>query len=296
LRLLKLDPAETSVTFACGSSQAFTQALAALTKPGETIAMEQPNYEPFVKTAQFLNLKIKFFKRGEHHAKNAVAGDLAAIKKVASKSRTLVLTNPHFPLGGVYDEATLRRIAKLFKFVIIDEVFLPQFRGGRATQFTGGLPPNVLVTGSFSKSIGLGAIRLGWIASQKKFFGALERMAYHFHIDMPLPILLVGERGLDRWQLALDRLEKLAAPNRALLQTGAARHPGRFSHNLETGHVAMLEVGNGKKFVDAMIREGVLLKDGALVGLPRHVRIHWHFDHAAFKRIWEQIDALLPLK
>jgi histidinol-phosphate aminotransferase len=299
LDLLQLDKSNHAITFSVGSSQAFTQTLATITKPGDTVVIEKPNYEPFIKTAQLLNLKIKYFTRtGDANT------DEKDLNKHASKSRVLILTNPNFPLGSAYQEETLRRFTKKFKFAIIDEVFLPQFtfnknNKGRATQFTAQLPANTFVTGSYAKSIGLGALRLGWVASNKKYATALARMAYHFHIEMPVGILLAGEKGLDRWQPALERLEKMIAPNRALLRNWVSQDPTAretlFSHDLSTGNFALLKVGNSKKFTQALIKEGVFVKDGALMGMPKHVRISWAADPALFAKAWQKIIALLKI-
>lgn len=289
-QLLKLDPEKTAINFSVSSTMAFTQALATVTTPGDTVVMEKPNYEPFVKTALFLNLKIKYFTRtGDAET------DFQSLKKVASKSRVLLLTNPHFPMANIYSEQTLRQFAAKFKYAIIDEAFLPQFTQptSKATQFTGSLPANTIITGSFAKSLGLGALRLGWIASPKTFSTAINQVGYHLHIEMPVPILLAGEKALAKWSQALERLDRIIAPNRVLIKSWADANPGRVSHNLESGHFAMIKVKSAKKITTQLIKDGIFVKDGNVIGLPNHIRIHWMADPQEYATVWATIQKYL---
>lgn len=107
-----------------GASSAFLHAIAAITQPGDKVIVEDPTYEPLYATSKFLSLKTLRFKRTSDFNR-----DYAQLKKMRAKSGVLIISNPHNPTGWMYSKAQLQKLAKLFEYVVVDEIFLPIFTG-----------------------------------------------------------------------------------------------------------------------------------------------------------------------
>ena len=266
--------------FAPGSSSVYTQALATVSKTGDRVLVESPAYDPFPTCAEFLGLKVEFFNRTFD-----IERDFAAVKKASKRCQILVLSNPNCPTGRLSTRDELLSFSRLFKWVIIDEVFLPLFSDGKMSILSGGIPRNVILIGSLSKSIGLSAARFGWLRAEPKVAMNFERVGYNFHIEMPSFSLAAARLALQNWdQLIESNLRALEKPRAIFREFGMSRagysQHNLFSHDLQSGHFATLRIPkkfrSGDAFAERILREtGVWLRPARLFRLPTQVRLHF---------------------
>lgn len=271
--------------FAPGSSSVFTQALAAISEPGDRILIESPAYDPFPTCAEFLGLKPEFFNRTFDRER-----DLGALKAKCKRARILVLSNPNCPTGLMSSREDLLTLSRIFKWVIIDEVFLPLFADGAITLLPGELPSNILLIGSLSKSIGLSAARFGWLRAQPKVLEKFEKIGYNFHIEMPAFSLAAARNALAHWDdLIAKNLKALAKPR--------AQFKGLpFSHDLSRGHFATLrapkEFRDGDEFAARVLRDhDIWLRPTRLFRLPKQVRVSFFMADVDAKYLSEALGA-----
>ncbi len=260
--------------YSVGSSLVFTQVLAAVSEPGDTVLIESPTYDAFVSSAQFLGLKVKFFKRSQDFEK-----DIRAFKKSRGKAKILVLSNPNCPTGQVYSREELLKLSNLVGTLIVDEVFLPLFARGRMSLLDGDRPKNILTIGSLSKSVGLSTLRLGWLRADNRVGKKFENIGLNLHIDMPAFSVCAGLKAVKHWsELTAPNLAR-ADQNRQLVQKWAEKNPGRLSHNFAQGYFGTLSVPkpfrSGDEFAQYFLKKtNVWLRPTRLFHMPKAIRFH----------------------
>lgn len=275
-----------NITFSVGSSMALLQALAAVTKTGDTILIEDPQYEPFLAQSRFLGLKIKLFKRTGDEEK-----DFLSLKRKAKGVRLVLLSNPHSPLGQRYGKAFFEQLLKLFPICIIDEVFEPLFSGGELTVLPGNNSKGLISLHSFTKSIGLGNLRLGVIRAHADVIHNCNLQATNFHIDVPNMSILYAQHAFRNWETIIQTLGAAADRGRSSVQDFYQKHPKYLSHNFERGFFGMLKVPSrfrtGERFSKEVLEQtGFYLRPGKLFNLPQWVRFHIFTSTAQSEKLW----------
>lgn len=266
----KLGVSKEQILFTPGSSQGLTQVLATISEPGQTILIEQPNYDPFIYQSKLLGLKTVYFKRtGDEatDAENIAAMASTSKNSNSSPSRTpaqnsaptqtsanenrptiLLITNPHAPLGGFYSEAFIRKLCTQFDWVIVDEDFFPLFStDGKLSNLTSNLPENLITLHSFNKAIGLVYLRLGFVRATASLTHKIDLMGNLFHIDVPTPSLQMAHKAALHWDKIVAELQIRLKPMQEKLHAFAKKHPRQLSHDFKSGFFAMLKVPQSLK-------------------------------------------------
>ena len=116
------------VTLSDGVMPAVNTALRAFTHPGDAIVIQRPVYYPFTSAAQHNGLTILNNALAYDEATHTYTidfGDLEA-KLADPRCTTMLLCNPHNPVGCVWTAGELRRIATLCRtygvLLLIDEI------------------------------------------------------------------------------------------------------------------------------------------------------------------------------
>jgi|GEM_PF-5373093 len=264
-----------------GSSSGFLLALAAVTKPGDTVVIESPTYEPFVQTARFLGLKVKHFKRtGEFER------DLANLRKV--RGHALVVSNPNSPTGWLYSARELATLAKLFDYTIVDEIFLPVF----ANEISRA-PTSAIALSGLSKTLGLSSLRVGWIQAPPTILKACDQQGLNLYCDVPTLPLVAAGGVLPRWTEIVSASRARADQNRPLIRRFNSENPNCLSHDFSEGHFGTLEIPRRFKtaasFSKEIARKSVKVASGESFGCPDSVRISINVEPAKFARALEII-------
>lgn len=150
------------LTLGAGATGVVLQALHAVTRPCDTIAMAAPTFDGYPIVAQMARLDSVMVPL-DRHGNN----DLDGLADAAANTRVVVLCRPHNPTG------TLEPIPALLRFlrrvprdtvVLLDEAYIeftpPDYRvdvGALVGRF-----PNVVVVRTFSKAYGLAGLRIGY--------------------------------------------------------------------------------------------------------------------------------------
>jgi aspartate/methionine/tyrosine aminotransferase len=261
-----------------GCSSAFLHALAAVTKPGDTVVIESPTYEPFVKTALFLGLKIKRFDRSDPSLNALPKGDV------------LVISNPNAPTGLLYTAARLKKLSALFEHVIIDEIFLPIF----ANEISRA-PKSAIALSGLSKTLGLSSLRVGWIQAPDKILRACDQMSLNSYCDVPTLPLVAAALILPRFQDIVDAHRARVELNRPTLKRFHNAHPDLLSHDFSQGHFATLAIPEKFKtaddFANELLRKGIKVAPGESFDAPLAIRVSAFAEPAQLKRAFEIIGS-----
>lgn len=266
--LLRVPRAQLRVTSA--ATGALYLAYRALLAPGRRVAVEEPGYEPLWVIPHSLGAAVVFYSR--RLADGRLAGPLpAADLYVASH-----LHNPTgFPLHPD-DQAALRAAARHAggKFLIAGAYGLYLEDDGLPRP----LPPEIVLTGSLTKVLGLSPLRLGYAAFGDPGFG--ERLQQAYDLLEIYPPTAASELAL---AVAFDgRLLARARAHAAALQErwrrcAAALPPGYRFHQPPAGVHALLELPAGtddREFAAQLARaHEVWVVPGALFRAPGTVRV-----------------------
>ncbi|HVF73031.1 MAG TPA: PLP-dependent aminotransferase family protein [Chthoniobacterales bacterium] len=167
---VKLSPGEIVTTSGC--MEALVLALRAVTKPGETVAIESPTYFGIVQLIAQLGLKALEIPT---HPRSGL--DLDALERALRTRRVsacVVVSNFNNPLGSLMPDAAKARLVQMLAPreipLIEDDLYGDLYFGAERPHVakahdTKGL---VLLCGSFSKSVAPG-FRVGWLMPGRFF-------------------------------------------------------------------------------------------------------------------------------
>jgi aspartate/methionine/tyrosine aminotransferase len=200
------------VVTAGGTSGANFLAFATLIEPGDVVLVEQPAYEPILAALKFLGAEVRRFSRRHE---NGYHVDLREFRLLlADKVRLVVLTNPHNPSGVMLPPSEVGELCRMAEtagaWVLVDEVY-------RDLWFESAPPshvhigPNVLATGSLTKTYGLSGLRCGWIlCGEPRIASRLRRTFDLMDAGGSVPSATLA-------LAALRQLPRLIARSRAIL-------------------------------------------------------------------------------
>ena len=184
------------IAITCGCTEALTLALKAVSRPGDTIAVESPTYFGLLHTLQALDLKVLELPT------DATSGiDLPALERAlkgSSIAACLFSSSFNNPLGCTMPEdkkiAVLKLLAKRGVPLIEDDIYGDiHFQEQRPRPFIaldkGG---NTLYCSSFSKTIAPG-YRIGWVIAGRYMQKVLEQKSALTLCGPALPQLALAE-------------------------------------------------------------------------------------------------------
>jgi aspartate/methionine/tyrosine aminotransferase len=269
---------------ALGTTHALWLAYAALTAPGDDIVVESPAYEPLVRIAEGMGVRVVHFTRDPDEG-FALDPDRIA-RAMTPRTRAVVVTNLHNPTGVRADEGALRAAAQVAAShraaLLVDEVYAPfdalvddrgVFRGSARH-----IAPNVVVVSSLTKCYGLGPQRIGWMLAAPDVVARADDATTASCGMLPL-----GHAHLALH--AFGRVTSLAARTRALL-AGKRERVARWVEEQGLAWRAPAEglfglvrapgSGDLTPLIETAAREReVLVAAGAFFGIPDGFRLAW---------------------
>jgi aspartate/methionine/tyrosine aminotransferase len=205
------------VVTAPGTSGANFLAFAALVGPGDEVLVERPTYEPLLAALGFLGAQIRRFER---RFENGYRLDLDEVRSLlTSRTRLVVLANPHNPSGVTLEPEEVAGLARLAEdagaYLLVDEVYRDVWFEAAPPSHV-HLGTNVLATSSLTKSYGLSGLRCGWILCAPEVARRLwlTRDAMQAVDSVPSDTLAVA---------AFRQLPRLAQRSRAILDPNIAQ-------------------------------------------------------------------------
>ncbi|MFB6111905.1 MAG: pyridoxal phosphate-dependent aminotransferase [Halobacteriaceae archaeon] len=267
------------------------------------VVVEEPGYEPLVKTPAALGGDVTRFARPAAE-QWAVEPDRVA-ETIDGDTALVTITNRHNPSGRLAGRETLSEIAEAVAEVdgrlLVDEVYAPygQTRDGQKSAFGGvtaaGLP-NSVVTSSLTKFLGLGDVRIGWLIADAAFVDRARSVLAH------VPAVAATSRAMacrvlyDR-EPVLTEARSLAVDHAAALERFVADRPalsGPVFDGASYGFLVHDQLG-GDELADRAAKAGVLVVPGRFFDAPERIRVSLGRDRtdttAALAALGEVLDA-----
>jgi histidinol-phosphate aminotransferase len=266
-RHLGLQPAQ--VIAGNGADELIGLIATAALEPGDEVVVPQPAFEPYTTAVRLAGARV---------VASPLAGyetDLEDVRRrVTPRTKAIILCSPHNPTATVVRRkpllAFLDRLGEDPPLVLLDEAYRdfcddPEYPDGVALL---GDHPRLIVLRTFSKIAGLAGLRVGYAAAAAAIVDRLNRVREPFNVNRLAQVAAVAALGdLDHWA----RTRRVVLEERAFLCEGLRRRGVEFPP--PQANFLLVRVPDAPAACERLRRAGILVRDGALVGFPGHLRI-----------------------
>jgi len=175
-------PSEVIVT--PGAKGAIFLAISAYLSPGDEIIVPEPSYPAYPEVAKFIGAKVKFIPLKWLGPDRGFALDIDAIRNyVSSKTKMIVINNPHNPTGALFTPKEVNEIMNIAKeyniLVLVDEIYDNFIYEAEFKSFM-TFPEwrdYILYINGFSKTFSMTGWRLGYLVVREDVASKLTRLA-----------------------------------------------------------------------------------------------------------------------
>lgn len=295
------------ITFA-GAQEAIFVAYHALLKANDRLRVILPIYEPLALVAQGIGVKVDSVTLDSSH-EGEWRMDLQKWRRSVNQSTTMAVINfPHNPTGKLIRHDELEQIIEHCAgndcWLFSDEVFRGlEYR--RSDQLTpvASLYEKGISLGVISKALGLGGVRVGWIASRNQdLIKRMLEIKHYLSICNGRCDELLAMIALQNASTLLDNTGKLIQHNLRLLESTLSNHSDIIHwHKTDAGCVAYPKLVDGvdsRDFTEQLLNQtGVMIIPGhCFMWGEAHFRIGFGRRDfpSALKRFSNHLDAFRP--
>lgn len=259
-----------SIVVGNGADELLAMLARAAFEPGGEVLMPHPAFEPYgteatLSGATVVTSPLKGYDQD--------LDDM--LRRVTPRTTCVILCTPHNPTATIIRNAPLERFLTALgddpPLVLLDEAYRdfcddPDAPDGIALQRRF---PTLISLRTFSKIAGLAGMRVGYTIARPEHIERLNRVRAPFNVNRLAQVAAVAALAdpehLERTRtLVLAERPRLEA---ALAQRGAPSPPSQANFILP-------KVGERADAVRAaLLKAGILVRDGAGVGFPGHLRI-----------------------
>jgi aspartate/methionine/tyrosine aminotransferase len=267
-----------------GTTHGLWLAYASLVGAGEEVLVEEPTYEPLLRTAEGVGARVVRFLRDPEDG-FAIDPDRVA-SAMTSRTKLIAVTNLHNPSGVRAGTDELRAVARLAEshgaFLLVDEVYAPfddlVDAAGVFRTSSRKLGPNVIAVSSLTKCYGLGPQRIGWLLGPPAIVARAEDAVTATCGMLPLVHAHVGVHAFRQIGALAERARGMLAGKRRRVAAWAeaqgfswsAPESGLFGFAMLPGQTDLTPL------IEAAARaREVLVAPGAFFGVPSGFRVAW---------------------
>jgi histidinol-phosphate aminotransferase len=261
----------TQLLFGNGGDEILTLLGRALLDPGDEVVVPEPSFEPYTTTTLLAGARVVPSPLRDYRI------DLDdVLARVGPRTKLVCLSSPHNPTGTALERPAWERFCARCPddvMVLLDEAYIDfveapaRTADGLATLRT--RPDSLVLLRTFSKVVGLAGLRVGYAIASPGVIAQLERTREPFNVGRVAQAGAAAAAGDRAHREATQRV--VWAERRALASAFAARG---LSYPPTEGNFYLVRIGRPTgPVVAALQARGVLVRDGAAVGYPEHLRI-----------------------
>jgi histidinol-phosphate aminotransferase len=252
-----------------GADELITLIALAAFEPGDEIVMPQPSFEPYATGATIAGGRI---------VASPLAGyetDLDDIRRrVTTRTKAIFLCSPHNPATTIIRRkaiiAFLESLGDDSPLVVLDEAYRDFVDDAEYPDGVALLArhPRLIVLRTFSKIAGLAGLRVGYAIASLETIDRLNRVRAPYNVNRLGQVAALA--ALEDPAHAA-RTRALVLDERAYLAAGLARLGIGFAPS--QANFMLVRVPRAAEARERLLRGGIVVRDGAAVGFPGHLRI-----------------------
>jgi len=237
--------------------------------PGDEVVVPQPSFEPYTTVVELAGGRV---------VPSPLAGyetDVDGMRRlVTPRTKAVVVCSPHNPAGTIVRRgpllALLDALAADPPLVVLDEAYRdfcddPDYPDGVALL---ARYPRLVVLRTFSKIAGLAGLRVGYAIGAPETMDRLNRVRAPYNVNRLGQVAAVAAlEDRDHW----ERTRRVVLEERAFLSRELARRG--FTFPPSQANFLLVKIADAAEARQRLLRAGLVVRDGALVGFPGHLRI-----------------------
>ena len=266
----RLGIAPESIVVGNGADELLAMLARAALDPGDEVVIPHPAFEPYGTEAILSGATVvQSPLKGYDQDLDDMLG------RVTARTKCVIVCTPHNPAATIVRRRPLERFLDALgadpPLVILDEAYI-DFCDDDDTADGVVLQrryPTLISLRTFSKIAGLAGLRVGYAIARPENIERLNRVRAPFNVNRLAQVAAVAALGdpehLERTRrVVLEERPRLQA---ALAERGAPSPPSQ-------ANFVLARVGDGVGALRAaLFQAGILVRDGASVGFPGHLRI-----------------------
>jgi aspartate/methionine/tyrosine aminotransferase len=255
------DP-ERNVTITCGSTEALTATVFALTNPGDQIVVTDPFYENYVPNAVLANCKLTYVP---FVGRDLLLDEEALKNAMASRPKLFILNTPNNPTGKVMSREQLKLIADLCEdaksIAVTDEIYEHiTYDGNKHVSLAslGNMLERTVTVSGASKTYSVTGWRVGWAVAEAKLTDAVRKVHDYFTISAPTPLQEALITALNFPSSYYDRLSKAYDRKRRMMMNILDEAGLRYFRPEGTYYILVTvpeQFKDGEEFTDHLLKK-----------------------------------------
>ena len=266
-RSLRVSAAE--IVVGNGADELITLIALAAFEPGDEVVMPHPSFEPYATGANIAGARMVQSPLAGYHT------DLDDMRRrVTARTKAIFLCSPHNPAATIIPARALLAFLDALgddpPLIVLDEAYHDFVDDPDAPDGVALLSryPRLLVLRTFSKIAGLAGLRVGYAVGSLEIMDRLNRVRAPYNVNRlgqvaALAALGDPEHAARTRQLVLDERRFVMA---GLAERGLTCSPSQ-------ANFVLVRVSDPARAREHLLRGGILVRDGAAVGFPGHLRI-----------------------
>jgi histidinol-phosphate aminotransferase len=249
-------------------------------EPADEVIIPQPSFEPYTTVVELMGACVVPSPLAKYET------DLDDVRRhLTARTKAIILCSPHNPTGTIIRQAALTAFLDALgadpPLIILDEAYCdfcddPDYPDGVRLL---ARYPRLMLLRTFSKIAGLAGLRVGYTVATADVAERLNRVRAPYNVNrlgQVAALAALEDRG--HWKRTRD----VVIRERAFLSRELARRG--FGFPPSQANFLLVHVPEATAVRERLLRAGLIVRDGAALGFPEHLRIAVG-DHAANERL-----------
>ncbi len=237
---------------------------------GDEVVIPYPSFEPYGTVVTLSGAAPVWSPLADYQIDLA---DMA--ERVTPRAKALILCSPHNPTGTtVRHEPLVKLLASLGAdppLVILDEAYRDFADDSESADGVALLPnyPTLIALRTFSKIAGLAGLRVGYAVARPEVIEKLNRVRAPYNVNRLAQVAAVAALAdREHWEQTV----RLVREERRFL-TAELTKRGLAVVTSQANFLLVKAGAETDGFLERLLRSGILVRAGARVGFPGHLRI-----------------------
>ena len=265
----RLGIAPDQIVVANGADELLSLVAWAALDPGDEVVVPEPSFEPYATVVVLAGAHVRPSPLVDYET------DLDDVRRrVGERTKAIVLCSPHNPTGTIIRRqpllALLDSLGENGPLVVLDEAYHDFVDDPAYPDGVGLIPryPRLILLRTFSKIAGLAGLRVGYAIATPETIDRLNRVRAPFNVNRLGQVAALT--ALDD-HAHRERTRRVILEERAFVTAELAKRGYTFPPT--QANFVLLRVGEAATARTELLQAGIVVRDGASLGFPGHLRI-----------------------